>query len=210
MNELMNGQIKTIQSMEVAKMIGKEHKEVMWMIDGNEKRNIVGIKPTIEISAELHLSDYFIKSTYKDSMNRTKECYKCTKMGCELLANKLTGEKGILFTAKYVKKFNDMEEALGNTTLMIQQQIIDRKDKQIKRLEALIGLRTQHKFEYGKLIKRHLGIKKADKNYEAIKLMFFYELGVDKWEDITYDRQNVILLNSICETYKPSEQLTLF
>ena len=32
MNELMNGQIKTIQSMEVAKMIGKEHKEVMWMI----------------------------------------------------------------------------------------------------------------------------------------------------------------------------------
>jgi hypothetical protein len=28
-------------------------------------------------------------------------------MGCELLANKLTGEKGILFTAKYVKRFKD-------------------------------------------------------------------------------------------------------
>lgn len=78
-----NKKIKTIPSTEVAKMMGKEHKEIMWMIDGNEKRGIVGIKPTIEISAELHLSDYFIESTYKDSMNRNKICYECTKMGCD-------------------------------------------------------------------------------------------------------------------------------
>ena len=103
--------VKTIPSYEVAKMMEREHKEVMYMIDGNKKRGIVGIKPTLEISAELHLSDYFIKNTYKDSMNREKEYYECTKMGCELLANKMTGEKGILFTAKYVKKFNEMEEA---------------------------------------------------------------------------------------------------
>ena len=111
MNEIqnINGEI-TIPSTEVAKMMGREHKEIMWMIDGNEKRGIVGIKPTIEISAELHLSDYFIESTYKDSMNRNKICYECTKMGCDLLANKLTGEKGILFTAKYVKRFNEMEQ----------------------------------------------------------------------------------------------------
>ena len=38
---------------------------------------------------------------------KTYKCYECTKMGCELLANKLTGEKGILFTAKYVKRFKD-------------------------------------------------------------------------------------------------------
>lgn len=111
MNELTRGgKIQTIPSTEVAKMMEREHKEIMWMIDGNEKRGIVGIKPTIEISAELHLSDYFIESTYKDSMNRNKICYECTKMGCDLLANKLTGEKGILFTAKYVKRFNEMEQ----------------------------------------------------------------------------------------------------
>lgn len=99
--------VETIPSYEVAKMMGKEHKEIMWMIEGNEKRGIVGIKPTIEISAELHLSDYFIKSSYKDSMNRKKSSYECTKMGCEMLANKMTGEKGILFTAKYVKRFSN-------------------------------------------------------------------------------------------------------
>jgi hypothetical protein len=32
-------------------------------------------------------------------------------MGCELVANKLTGEKGILFTIAYVAKFNAMEAA---------------------------------------------------------------------------------------------------
>jgi Rha family phage regulatory protein len=109
--------VETIPSYEVAKMMGKEHKEIMWMIEGNKKRGIVGIKPTIEISAELHLSDYFIKSSYKDSMNREKSSYECTKIGCEMLANKMTGEKGIIFTAKYVKRFNEME--------LTQMQTID-------------------------------------------------------------------------------------
>lgn len=35
-----------------------------------------------------------------------------TKLGCDFLANKFTGEKGILFTARYVKRFHEMEEAL--------------------------------------------------------------------------------------------------
>lgn len=67
--------VETIPSYEVAKMMGKEHKEIMWMIEGNEKRGIVGIKPTIEISAELHLSDYFIKNTYKDKSGKLNKCY---------------------------------------------------------------------------------------------------------------------------------------
>ena len=57
------------------------------------------------------LSKYFIETTYK-SGNREYKCYLCTKMGCEMLGNKLQGEKGILFTAKYVNAFNDMQDAL--------------------------------------------------------------------------------------------------
>ena len=33
-------------------------------------------------------------------------------MGCEILANKMTGEKGILFTAKYVDRFNEYEKRI--------------------------------------------------------------------------------------------------
>lgn len=112
MNEIqnINGEITmTVSSREVAEMMEREHKEIMWMIDGNEKRGIVGIKPIVEQSAELHFADYFIESTYNDR-GRKLRCYECTKMGCEMLANKMTGEKGILFTAKYVKRFNEMEK----------------------------------------------------------------------------------------------------
>ena len=146
--------VKTIPSYEIADMMDKEHKEVLWMINGNKKRGIVGIKPTLEISAELHLSDYFIKSTYKDSMNREKECYECTKMGCDLLANKMTGEKGILFTAKYVKRFKEMEqqikqqmvsveqmtqminEAVTKQVMVMMNPIIDRLDKIVQGVNA--------------------------------------------------------------------------
>ena len=34
-------EVYVIDSREVAEMMGKEHKEIMWYIDGNEKRNIV-------------------------------------------------------------------------------------------------------------------------------------------------------------------------
>lgn len=121
MNEIqnINGEnriVQTIPSYEVAEMIGREHRDVLRMLEGSEKPKITGIIPTLEIAVELPVSDYFIKSSYKDSMNREKICYECTKMGCEMLANKMTGEKGILFTAKYVKRFNEMEQQKVPTT----------------------------------------------------------------------------------------------
>ena len=114
--------VETLPSYKVAEMMEKEHKEVMYMIEGNESRGVVGIIPALEISAELHVSDFFIKSTYKDSMNRTKDYYECTKMGCELLATRLTGSKGIIFATKYVKAFNDMEKAIEQVGQLVQQQ----------------------------------------------------------------------------------------
>ena len=100
--------ILVIDSREVAEMLGKEHKHVLQYIEGN--KDIVGIKPTFE-SQGLDYQRYFIPSTYKAG-TREYKCYLVTKMGCELLGNKQQGEKGILFTAKYVEKFNEMEKQL--------------------------------------------------------------------------------------------------
>lgn len=110
--------VQTIPSYEVAKMMEKEHKEIMWMIDGYEKRHITGIKPTLE-SAQVNLQDYFIETVYKNSQNKEFRCYECTKLGCDMLANKMTGEKGILFTAKYVKKFNAMQNEIKEQQLQL-------------------------------------------------------------------------------------------
>ncbi len=57
------------------------------------------------------LSNYFVESSYKAGTKEYK-CYLCTKLGCELLGNKQQGEKGILFSAKYVERFNQMERML--------------------------------------------------------------------------------------------------
>ena len=101
--------IPVIDSREVAEMLGKEHKHVLQYIEGN--KDIIGIKPTLE-SQGLDYQKYFIPSTYKAG-TREYKCYLVTKMGCELLGNKQQGEKGILFTAKYVERFNEMEKQLN-------------------------------------------------------------------------------------------------
>ena len=107
MNKLVNKEL-TIDSREVAEMLGKEHKYILRDIEGTD--NVVGIIPTLE-SANLHFQNYFIPSTYRAG-TREYKCYLVTKMGCELLGNKQQGEKGILFTAKYVERFNEMEQEL--------------------------------------------------------------------------------------------------
>lgn len=107
--------IQAISSREVADMMGKQHWEVLRMLEGYEpskgskSRKVVGIIPTLN-DHNVGVVNYFIESTYVDAKGETRKCYECTKMGCEILGNKLTGEKGILFTAKYVSKFNEMEK----------------------------------------------------------------------------------------------------
>ncbi len=202
---------QTISSVEVAGMMEKEHKEVMYMIEGNDKRGIVGIKPTLEMSAELHLSDYFIESSYKDSMNRAQKCYECTKMGCDMLANKLNGEKGILFTAKYVKKFND----LMNGQPLISQEMNAKMDKVIddaNYLKSVVHIKKLDATVYSKHIKRYLGIKTINEDkvgYGTIRDMFFLEMGVTKFEDIEVNKDNLLILEQCCREYKkPWEQLS--
>jgi len=93
-------------SREVAKMVGKRHADLM--------RDIARYTETMKKSTERKIasSDFFTGSTYTDTTGRTLPCYNITKKGCEFVANKLTGEKGILFTAVYIDAFHAMEEKL--------------------------------------------------------------------------------------------------
>lgn len=94
---------QSIDSREVAIMIEKEHynllKDIRRYTDQLTKVNI-------------DFSDFFIQSAYIDNSGRKCVCYKITKKGCEFIANKLTGVKGTAFTARYINKFHDMQNAL--------------------------------------------------------------------------------------------------
>lgn len=109
----MNQIEQTITTLEIAEMMGMRHDRVLRKLEGQDVRgkHTEGI---IEILTHHNLgaSDYFIPSTYKDESGKENKCYKVTKLGCDFLANKFNGEKGIVFTARYVKRFADMEKAI--------------------------------------------------------------------------------------------------
>lgn len=127
---------KTISSLEVAEMLEIEHKEILKKLEGSRRQDgtvkQVGIIPTLA-KWNFPLNDYFILSSYKDSIGKENKCYKITKLGCDFLANKFTGEKGILFTAKYVKRFHEMEEQLKPKVLQTYREAL-------KELVVIFGL----------------------------------------------------------------------
>ena len=95
-----------IDSRDVAEAIGKNHKDLL--------RDIRGYIKILDKSNERTFApvDFFLESAYLDSKGETRPCYLISKMGCEMVANKLTGVKGVLFTAAYVTRFNQLEAAL--------------------------------------------------------------------------------------------------
>ena len=93
-----------IDSREVAALIEKRHDHLL--------RDIGNYIDIIEKSTAPNFGgcEFFVKSCYVDAKGRMRLCYLISKIGCELIANKMTGGKGILFTAAYVKRFNDLEK----------------------------------------------------------------------------------------------------
>ena len=103
--------VPVIDSREVARMMGVPHWYILKCIEGGN--GVVGILPTLSLHG-IKFDAYYILSSYKQSNNAENKCYLVTKKGCELLCNKQSGEKGILFSLAYVERFNAMEKELKN------------------------------------------------------------------------------------------------
>ena len=104
-----NNTTETIVSMEVAMMIDKEHNKLMRDI----RRYINQLN-----EAKIGHVDFFEESTYVDLKGENRPCFNVTRKGCEFIANKLTGQKGTEFTARYVNRFHELEEGNITTTLL--------------------------------------------------------------------------------------------
>jgi phage regulator Rha-like protein len=211
MNELqvLNHE-QTISSREVAEMMEVRHADLMKKV---EKHTEILEKVT---ERNFSLSDLWQLSSYKDSTGRTLKEYQVTKKGCEFLAHKTTGERGDIFTIRYMNRFEEMEQYIKAQTglkviddahIQTILNAVETQQQEIEEIKSLIGLRSKEVYNYGNQIKKHLGINKISDNpqdYENIKNMFFYELGgYTKWEQIPYSRDNIKLLQEICNDYKP-------
>ena len=98
MNELTR---TTITSMEAAEWCGKEHAKLLR-----------DIRKYVEQLGEskIGFTDFFKESTYVTDQNKTLPCFLVTKKGCEFIAHKMTGQKGVEFTARYINRFHEMED----------------------------------------------------------------------------------------------------
>lgn len=102
-----NGRL-LVDSREVAAMIDMRHADLLEKIDGYIQYLQNG---------KFRSDDFFIESTYTAGTGKHYKHYLLTRKGCDMVANKLTGEKGVLFTAAYVTKFEEMEEQLQEPKL---------------------------------------------------------------------------------------------
>lgn len=90
-------------SRDVAEAIERPHKELLRTI--RTYCEYLG-------ESKIALSDFFVEATYTSEQNKEMPCYLITRKGCDMIANKLTGKKGVLFTAAYVTAFEKMREQL--------------------------------------------------------------------------------------------------
>lgn len=134
MNELtpmnFNG-IEAVDSRQVAEAVGKAHKNLLQDI-----RTYCGHLGELNFQP----TDFFIESTYKTEQNKEMPCYLCTRKGCEMIANKLTGQKGVAFTALYINAFHAME-----THIMERKPLTVDKSKalDIKEMNARVRMSNQ-------------------------------------------------------------------
>ena len=100
MQNLVDEIVQAISSREVAEMMEVQHKHLLEKID----------KINADLVAEnLATKKYWIESTFENRGKQYRE-YQVTKLGCEFLAHKSTGTKGNLFTARYMDRFEEMEQ----------------------------------------------------------------------------------------------------
>lgn len=157
--EILNrsGNTATITTLEIAEMMETEHSEILKKLEGTTKPDgsvkQIGIIPVLS-QGNFPVADYFQESKYQDAQGKPRKCYNVTRLGCDFLANKFTGEKGILFTARYVKRFNEMENRIssidfyGNSDFMLCLQGVkfiadDMKLAQSSRLFMYTGAFTE-------------------------------------------------------------------
>lgn len=96
-------------SRNIATMTGKQHAHLL--------RDIEGYKEVLDQNPDLDSDQFFIESSYESGTGKRYKSFLLTRLGCDMVANKMTGQKGVLFTATYVSRFAEMERKLAMPNL---------------------------------------------------------------------------------------------
>lgn len=115
--------VKYIDSRLISQWAGKEHKNLLGDIR-NHIRNLKKAQTQLKNGVAKKLADpldagrygildpdlYFIESSYIHPQNKTKyPSFLVSRLGCEMIAHKMTGVKGTQFTALYINEFHRLK-----------------------------------------------------------------------------------------------------
>ena len=142
-----------VDSREVAEMVDKRHADLV--------RSIENYLVILGQNAKLRSDEFFLESTYQAGTGKQYKHYLLTKKGCDMVANKMTGSKGVLFTAMYVDAFHKMDEHIKQSQLNVpqtpmqalemmfkvqknQEQFNKEMERQITGIRHIVGIETKN------------------------------------------------------------------
>lgn len=202
-----------VDSREVAEMVKKRH--------ANLVRDIENYQEVLNQNSKLSSDDYFIENTYQAGTGKRYKNYLLTKKGCDMVANKMTGAKGTLFTAMYVDAFHKMDEHIKQSQLNVpqtpmqalemmfsvqkeQQEFNQRIETEVTGIRNIVGMETKNwRNDTNKVlgaIAQHLGGGEKHKTIrmEAYKLL--EEKGRCKLEQRMNNRKAKMLSKGATKT----------
>lgn len=212
--------IQTIESREVAKMIGySRHDNLLQKID----TIIFYMRKSPDLKVKV--GEYFIESEYHDDNNQLRKCYLVTKVGCELLGSRIQGEQGTNFSARYVAKFNEQLPVTKESSTKIQLQALLAHEEKLEQIESditvlkqEIDLTRKQKAKLSKLVRMNVmkavGGKKSHA-YESLYRVAIAEhwrtiknyFEVSSYEEIPKLRFDEAL--ELAECWQPSAELAM-
>lgn len=120
-----------VDSREVKDMLNIRHSDLLEKIDG--------YLSVLHQNGKFRSDQFFIESSYQAGTGKPYKHYYLTRKGCDMVANKMNGTKGVLFTAHYVTQFEEMEKELKQpqTELEVLAATVNNMVQQEKRITVI-------------------------------------------------------------------------
>lgn len=203
------------------------------VVKGRELHNGLSVKQDYSnwIKKQLEVVDAtekdFYKLTFKDELSKTgqtkieyilkleiaKEI--CLVAGTSNRANNELKRKSKEYRRYLIaieEKYNQLQNT--NNSLTSVESKMDNVIEEINIMKTMVTIKKKDSNTFVKQIKRYLGINTISEDkysYNTIKDMFLTELNVSKFEDIPVNKDNILVLDRICKSYKRKyEQLNMF
>ncbi|MFY1028242.1 Rha family transcriptional regulator [Actinobacillus seminis] len=116
-------------SRDVARVFGKEHKNILRDIEN------------LECSADFGALNFEL-TYYKDEWNRRKPMYRMTRDGFSFLVMGFRGKKAAEFKERFIQKFNEMEKWINSRQQLSHNQ--HRMNDAIQYRETITGKQDKH------------------------------------------------------------------